>query len=389
MPSPRIDNDRWAHHWGVPAALAQAVRDQMHRELYHVFNSPRTTPDTGRILLFPDHLQRPGQTGMYLLEKMKVDLTPLPKDLQFLISSTSCQHRIEFLGAVPTVKQGEGLIIPRLVYYDGRAMYLGCCQGLGIAGGRYTHTEGEDIREDERGRARVAFSAPWGWDHVGLLPVKGLSGWEWPTGPATHQRETWADLCEIRFARSQGWAVEVLEKTTWPEARPLDLWAQRLSRLYLKARQEGQDDLAGCYRAIALHTIGRLHNLGYRDSREVVEAGDERATFEATERVGPEGVTIKTRVAVDKPQQECHPEWSAAVWSKVHLRVAKALMATDRANILAVRGDAIYLLHQPHDPEWVDDGKVGKIRLKGIWNGPLPAPRHWADLKKITDAPQS
>src|SRR5690348_10184003 len=218
MPSPRIDNDRWASNWGVPADQARPIREQMHQELFAAWNSPRTTPDTGRIFLFPDHLQRPGQTGMYLLEKMGVDLTPLPKDLQLLISSTSCQHRIEFFGT-----QEE--TIPRLVYYDGRAMYLGCCQGLGIAGGRYTHTEGEDIREDERGRALVRYRYPDDWSHVGLLPMKTETvGWCWPSEP--HWYETWADLCEIRFARSQGWQVEVMEKLTWPEARPLDLWAQ-------------------------------------------------------------------------------------------------------------------------------------------------------------------
>src|SRR6185437_16680544 len=123
----RIDNDTWAAQWSVPVEMAEATRYTLQRELYHTWNSPRTTPDTGTIYLFPDHLQRPGATGIYLLEAMKVDLTPLPKELQFLISSTSCQHRAEFFGT-----QEEA--IPRLVYYDGRAMYLGCCQGLGIAG---------------------------------------------------------------------------------------------------------------------------------------------------------------------------------------------------------------------------------------------------------------
>ena len=384
----RIDNDTWAAQWSVPVEVAEATRYTLQRELYHTWNSPRTQIDTGTIYLFPGHLQRPGATGMYLLEKMGTDLTPLPKELQFLISSTSCQHRVEFFGVPSTERaiQEEFVMgvstIPCLVYYDGRAMYLGCCQGLGIAGGRYTHTEGEDIREDERGRAQVEFSIPADWRHVGLLPVKDLPGsWWWPDVGGCEVYTTWADLCEIRFARSMGWHVEVMEKITWPEARPLDLWAQRLSKLYLKAKGEGNDVLTSCYRSIALHTIGRLHNLGYRDDRRTVAADDPRATFDAVESLGPDGATIRTRERVDKPERECHPEWSAAIWSKTHLRVAKALMSVPRETVLAVRGDAIYLTG---DPGWGDDGRCGILRWKGQWDGPLLAPRNWNDLKALT-----
>jgi hypothetical protein len=388
-----ISDSEWSANWSVPEAAAADLRRTVQQELFHAWNSPRTTPDTGRIYVSQQHLTKPGETGVYLLEAMKVDLTPLPKEEQFLIASTSCQHRIEWIDGVMDPLTGMPPDwIPRLVYYDGRAMYLGCCQGIGIAGGKFKRSEGEDIREDERGRARVRFNAPDGWRHVGLLPVKDdAQGWRWPITYAPWHHETWADLCEIRFARSMGWSVEVLEKITWPEARPLDLWAQRLSRLYLQHKGAGNDLLASCYRSIALHTIGRLHNLGYRDDRRVVGADDPRATFDAIESVGPDGVTVRTRERVDKPEHQCHPEWSAAIWAKTHLRVAKALMNVPRESVLAVRGDAVYLTEMP---TWAgglmpaegfcDDGKAGRLRLKGQWPGPLPAPRNWQDLKALT-----
>jgi hypothetical protein len=390
MMADRVDNDRWAKHWSVPADRAAAVREQLQRELYRTWNSPRTTPQTGRIVLFPDHLQRPGQTGMYLLEKMGADLTPLPKDLQQLITATSCQHRIELFP-----HEGE---LPGLHYYDGRAMYLGCCAGLGIAGGRYARYEkgswpGDQINPEERGRAKVWFMVPYGWSHVGLLPVAHeVAGWDWPNEPGTRWL-TWADLSELRFAAAMGWGIWVVEKIVWPEARPLDLWAQRLSRLYRQAKENRDEPLAGCYRSIALHTIGRFHNLGFRDARRVVTPGDEAATFENTERVSADGIHIKERVAVEKPPGECHPEWSAAIWAKTHLRVAKALMAVPRESVVGVRGDAIYLTQdaeqtwQPtvRPDAWKDDGSVGQFRLKGKVEGPLPAPRAWRDLEGLTD----
>ena len=371
----QTDNETWAKHWSVPVELSAVVRSTVQRQLFEVWNNPRTVKRTGRVLVLPHHLQRPGAAGMYLLTKMGVDLTPLPEDVQRLISSTSCQHRIEFHRP-----EGE---IPRLVYYDGRAMYLGCCDDLGFAGAHYRHVEGEDIRDDERGRARIAFRAPAGWDHVGLFAVPNDRGaWYWPADTRMDDRTvTWADLQEIRFARRQGWAVEVLEKITWLSGRPLDIWADRLTRLYVAAKERGNDVLAGCYRGIALHTIGRLHNLGYRDARSVVQAGDDRATFDSVESIDADGIHIKERVRVAKPADECHPEWSAAIWSRVHLRVARALLSVPRESILAVRGDALYLTDRAPAIDEADDGAVGRLRVKGYVPGPLPAPQTWQELR--------
>ena len=372
----RIDNETWARHWSCLPADAPALCETLQRQLFAAWNNPRTLPDTGRVHVFPDHLQRPGATGMYLLERMGVDLTPLPPDLQLLISSTACQHRVEFWP-----RTGE---VPRIVYYDGRLMYAGCCSNLGIAGGRYRRVEGEEITPEERGRARVRFEVPQGWVGVGLLACKPLVGdtWTWPDGRcAGGIWETWADVCEIRYARQQGWCVWVLEKITWPESRPLDLWAQRLSRLYLTALEAGNRPLARCYRSICLHAIGRMHNLGYRDQVSTVAPGDERATFDNVQAVRPDGVTIKERVRVDKEPNHIHPEWSAAIWARCHLKIARFLTGVSRETLVAVRGDAVYLTEPATDLE--DDGKAGRLRIKSEVAGPLPAPQSWADLEGL------
>jgi hypothetical protein len=297
---------------------------------------------------------------------MGVNMEPLPWELQALITNTTPQHRIEIF-------PGEGQI-NSLYCYDGRAMYLGCCQGVCSDASKVRRVEGEDILPEERGRARVEFTTPRDWRHVGLLPVKDDAGnrWLWPPGD---ECETWASLQEIRFARKQGWEVRVLEKIAWPEDRSLDLWADRLSRLYLSAKKVGADELAACYRSIALYAIGRLHNLGYRDEDRTVPI--EEATFEQV--VGIEGgeATIRERKQFDKRPEWCHPEWSAAIWANARMRVTRAMLEMDRSSLVGCRGDAIYT-----SSEWNpnDQGRCGDLRLKGQ-AGPLPWPSSWRQIE--------
>lgn len=376
-----MDLQQWAQAWDVPADQAKAVRYRLATAVRIAFNPSSSVLRHGYLTVIEDRIGTPGAFGLYLLTQMGTDLTPLPEAERLLIVNTSCQHRIELLPGT-----GE---IPALHYYDGRAMYLGCCGYAATAGGQYRRVEGEDIRPEERGRARVAFRAPYGWDHLGLLAVKRPDGegWCWPADHCHGDRwVTWADLCEIRLARQMGWEVEVLEKLVWPESKPLGLWADRLSRLYLHAA-ERDPVLARCYRAIALHAIGRLHNVGWREERSVVPVDDPRATFEAVEAIDGQEAHIVERVQFGKIAAYSHPEWSAAIWSVVHRRVAQALLSVPREWVVGVRGDAVYLTHPaPDDGPWQDDGKCGRLRLKGSRSGPLPYPRLWADLTSVIDA---
>lgn len=379
------DYTAWADTWGVLPEDAQTTFWRLRSDLFQAFNPPYSTRTPGRILVQPSHLQRPGATGMYLIEAMGTDLTPLPEDVRHLIANTSCQHRIELYPRTADV--------PRIVYYDGRAMYLGCVDAAATAGGRYRHTEGEDIQPEDRGRCRVMFRVPRDWDHVGLFAVKNdLGAWDWPSQPGS-AHETWADPSQVRLARQMGWYVVVLEAYVWPNDQCLRKWGERLSRLYLRARQARADALATCYRAIVLHTIGRLHNLGYRDRHRQVELGDEEQITGGDVTVTETGYDVRDRVPFEKPDYLQHPEWSAAIWARSQYRVTKALTAVSRETILAVRGDAIYLTEPPPDTgkagPWYDDGGVGRLRVKRDMPGPGAAPTSWDKLREIiADAPQ-
>jgi hypothetical protein len=275
--------------------------------------------------------------------------------------------------------------IPALYCYDGRAMYMGCCNGLGYAGGRWLQMSQEDIQPGDRGRAKVVFSAPANWQHVGLLAVKreGGAGWHWPV---SGDWETWADCAEIRLARQQGWSVHVMDKLVWPEADPLGLWATRLSRLYLADGSAGQGLVGRCARAICLHTIGWFHNLGYTDQRSIVSPDDPRVTIDNVEWDTDEGYQIKERVLTGKKPEHCHPEWSAAIWARARLRVTKALLETPRDDLVAVRGDAIYRTSLAKaDPgrlmdPWKDGGDVGRLRLKWDQHVRRLRPTSWSAI---------
>lgn len=358
-----MDWNVWSSRWGIDVSSAEQTAKLLRRQLADAFRVDLTYAD----------LMRPGRTGQILLERTGVDLTPLPENLQFIISSTACQHRIEFWrrpGSIPCLRK-----------YDSRLAYAGCCRGLGVAGGRWSTATGEDIRPEERGRARIRYHAPEGWSHIGLFACQDdEGGWIWP-----RQGETWADLSEIRFARDNGWLVHVDEKLVWPEDRPLDNWAERLGRLYIRAKGAENDDLAGCIRDVCLHTIGRMHNLGYRTETVEVADGDPRATIDNVCGVSEGGVLVKERRKTAKPAQHVHPEWSAAIWSRMRLRVSRACLSLPAESIHAIYGDAIYTSIEGVDGRegWRDDGAVGRFRLMRSWPGPMASPQAWAELHRL------
>jgi hypothetical protein len=48
--------------------------------------------------------------------------------------------------------------------------------------------------------------------------------------------------------------------------------------------------------------------------------------------------------------------------------------------LVAIRGDAVYLSHHPR---WPDDGRDGRLRVKGHVHGPLPWPADWTALNRL------
>lgn len=364
---------QWSMYWNIPEDRAPSCANKLRYELAKAF---------GIRLSFSD-LMHPRSAGMNLLGETGVDLTPLPEDLQRLITNTSPQHRIELFPR-------SGLL-NALYLYDGRAMYLGCCSKLGVAGGRYTDVTGQDIYDPDRGRALVEFWPPKGWVQPGILAVKqiGGDGWIWPTDPCPWQ--TWADLSEIRMARRNGWRVRVLRKIVWPESAPLDRWAGTLSRLYLKSKGTKNDDLARCYRSICLYTIGGMHNLGYQDRVQEVPVDDRQVRLDnIVSVVDGRTVAIKQRTAIDKDPFLCHPEWSAAIWARARGRITRAMLSLPPDTVHAVYGDCIYTsaaaVPDAKGEPFFDDGAVGRLRLSRIVTGPLPAPQNWRSVRLIVEA---
>ena len=352
----------WAQAWGVVKDEAPQLIERLRRELRKSFALDRDPP-----------LWSPRTTGQWLLKQTGVDLEPLPYVVRKTIVNNACQHRMEVFDRGPT--------IPALHYYDGRAMYLGLCDseiGCGLLPSECY------VAGHHRGRYLVDFQVPDDWQHVGLLAVKSETGdgWDWPNKPGSwHQ--TYADCAEVRFAIQQGWRCDIRGAILLRPGRPLGQWGRRLVSLHQKAGEAGCRPLQRAYRAIALHTIGALHNLGTYDRETFVPEGAERSIPERAEvMTAPGGYTVTTREKALhwKPEEMSHPEWSAAIWSLCHLRVNKALLACDLETVLGVRGDAIYL-SEPAPLE--DDGKVGRLRLKGSMVERMMAPQTLADLTRL------
>lgn len=386
------DMSAWSEAWGVEEKAALRLVAVLRKQLGEKFGQEKVP------------LWRPTATGQWLLEHSGVNLTPLPEEVRQLIVSTSCQHRMELLWQggprygefTRDGSRGVYWELPSLCYYDGRAMYMGLTGGE-IGCGPVAHRRGSALCGEDRGRCRVRFRVPSDWQHIGLLAVKDPdrpNGWLWPSEPRSVW-ETWADCAEVRFAERQGWGVEVEEALLLQPAKPLQQWGGALASLYRKAKDAGDDTLAGCYRAICLNTIGACHNLGTYTKTEAFAEGDEAlipaggsVEFEAGRYVR----RTRERLQLHNPERWSHPEWSSAIWSLTHLRVAKALLWTHRKNIVGVRGDGIFMTDGPSlaggcyasgDDPWKDDGKPGRLRLKGSLAGPLPAPRNLAELSAL------
>jgi hypothetical protein len=295
------------------------------------------------------------KAGIKLLQATGVrgkDWDPLPVAVQEMIVNNSPQHRMERFAAGPE----------QVVEYDGRAMYMGCCDHVGLARGEaewHVGASWESIKRGHKGLALVSFDVPDGWQHIGILPIKEHGGWAWPSHGKGWQG--WVSLTELRLAEQNGWRIGVQECVSWDHGSPLTLWARRLSDLYLRACAWGDDKIAALYREICLHTIGSFHNRGFRSATMTVPNGDPRIIWDNIVAVGPEQTIIRTRAPYDKPKRQIHPEWSATVWSTARLRVCKALLSVPREHLVSVHGDAIRLTTHPG---WPDDGKVGRFRIK-------------------------
>lgn len=368
----------------------------------------------------PGHLAAsPTATGQniwaYALPK-DFDPPQLDPDLADLIHRTSGQHRTEHLvegrsrcncgDCLPLIPARTE--IPGFAYVDGRFMYSALCREIGVGGHRLTQAQAQAWAMDDfaRARYRIRFTVPDGWDTLGLAPVwrEDTLQWHYPNrAGATY--ETWVDAWEMSLMRAW-WghgSIEILEGIAFEKrGRPLDNFAARIlaareTAAALDADAHLIEAVESALRAILLQTIGGFHSLG-RDRTMVVESAfDVPPEHQGSIRTYGDVVTYLVPAALNiRLQQFHHPEYSAQVWARERARILQGPTATycddrghewrqwgalevDPAQLIGVNGDALYLAAipqacRPVDQGGGDDGRVGRLRIKGWIGEPMPVP---------------
>lgn len=337
-------------------------------------------------------LSTPATTGRDLILRSiphEREYPTLPDDVQELIRSTSGQGRWQYLPP-------DADAVPRIEAWDMRFGYAALLWGLGCGPVEWD-TCGE-FAGYRRGRYYVTFRVPRGWGHVGLLGVPDDDGgWRWPDQPGDGGK-VWADACEVYLAMTRGWPVTIHERLLWSDGRPLDGWQRRLVQVrdqLVRAWQSASDPelraacrlAAAAVRRIVLTTIGAVHGRPHKISRVAPIAEADRVPVEATNVVLGDGTITWTEPRAPAWPELSHPEWSATVWARCrarmahHTRSGTGALAVPRDAVLAIRQDALYLMS---DPQWTDDGALGRLRRVSVTPGPIPTPRDPASMLRAT-----
>jgi hypothetical protein len=331
----------------------------------------------------------PGTTGKHLFQAVIPWGTEYPvpgPEIAELLWATAGQGRVE--GPL-----GAGGVLPGLVALDGRFMYAALCRGLPVGPGVLEGPPAAwtDAERYLPARYRVRFRVPAGWDHVGLLGVRG-DGWWYPRQPG-YVGETWCDGAELLIAERYGWVdlpdgiVERIRFDKGAGDGPLGGWARRIidERDELERRADSGDLEAkvaalvrGAWRNILIHAIGGFFAHGHPVTLSRPKSGPMPRDIPSAVTVPhPEGnLMVWTEHRPPAWAAMCHPEWSAAVWARARARLLSgpgnsgALhLAPDE--VVALWTDAIYATV---DPGWPDDGRPGRLRAKQTVPGPLACP---------------
>jgi hypothetical protein len=310
----------------------------------------------------------------------------LPGDVRELITATNYQGRIQ-------VFEQDRRRIPGLAHLDARVAYGACTRELGT--GPATLDTVRELPLDARGRLmargrlRVRVTVPPGWDHVGLLArVPGPSPTEYPTAGSF---ETWADVAECAIALEAGWRLDVLERLLLTQAKPLDLWRDRLERIWRELAADVELDpivaelARGAIRRLVIFGIG-----GFAQREQTVidyyaDPADVPPGVAFDEAPDGPGWITRRRVAADP--RWAYPELAGQIWARARARLLKApggagALALPGRDVIAFRTDSIYTVA---DPRWADDGAWGRYRLKGLLTKPIGAPANHEALMKRRD----
>lgn len=347
-------------------------------------------------------LGSPTVTGQDLWARTIPQNTEYPlmsAELRELIRTTSGQGRFE-LFTPPSVPEK----LPSLHYYDCTFAYAGLTWGMPVGSPtRITAREYDAAVKTQkekwvkgRGRWHVRATVPSDWQHVGLLPCSGTSGWEYPREPG-RTFTTWASGSEIWLALQKGWHVDVLDGITWAEGKPLNTWRDKLVSCWQALNAMSATGGSGVYadaaalaakmaRSVLLFTIGGFHSKG---TQKKGIAGSEAAIPASAYRAEEtDSGTWTWQADREEHSPYLHPEWSAEVYGRMRARLLSGpngtgALAVPLDAVVAFRSDAMMLTT---DTGWANpDAMPGRFRLKGAL-GAVNAPRTEGELLALRDA---
>lgn len=291
-------------------------------------------------------LSSPALTGTYAaqqcLPKALPKGGPSEEFLAILHAQTTQGRTQSFLPA---------LDVNEFFYYDRIFAYSADCY-LEMPCGADRVEVGGDYVPFKPAFYEIEFSIPDGWNHMGLLPVMSVDGWRWPE---KGKHRTFVAEPELRVAVQHKWPFRVIQVWRFADARPLELWRSKLTKLYASGGAGKQ-----IFRAVLLQGLGAMYARSYRRERVVgeaewIESGDVSGEFL------PDGnVRVVDRVA--RSGRFYAPHWIAYTWSRARARLINAALTLPKSSILACHVDALYLRERL--TEGVGLG-WGQFRMKG------------------------
>lgn len=308
----------------------------------------RPTPATTGRRLFQSHIS-PGSTFPVMSDEWRA-----------FIRATAPGGRVQYF------PRGIPDEIPALIELDAVNAYLSLCRHL--PAGEPRLCDGRPVGDDlhRNWRALCEWSAPAGWDHIGLLPSRDERGWSYRTEGAG-----WLDRSEVRLAESHGWSVTVTRSIVWPgRADPLGAWADRMSRSVGEAREK--DGGARCRHAlrhVALDALGAFHGTPRLTTQSVaLRSPDPLPASAENERVEGDRLVFEAEAPNAWSRSMSHPEWTATVWARCRALIAGYALTLEPSTIVAIMTDAIIVTAAPDSIPTV--AGAGEIRVKAKREGP-------------------
>lgn len=381
-------------------------------------------------------LYTPSRTGMSLWwlslprdkspEKRLVVPPRLDPAVAAELHRTSGQHHIEHMvegeyrsqheDCIALIDPAERPYIDTFTYVDGRFMYAGLGRELGIGPGIMLNREAayDLMSTDPYARAwyQVRFTVPEGWNHIGILGVQHpnpAEGWFYPNRPGA-RHVTWADASEVAVALAHGWLIEPMQAIRWQKKmKPLDTFMNRLNTARERVEQNREipwilrKAVSSALRQITIQTVGSFASRGTTKTMYVDSALDIPGEYQNT--MIRHGKYFTYEAPGDRwEQQNYHPELAIQVWGRGRARLLSAptafgggtggALTLPGSSLIGVNGDAIYTTEIP---AWSlpaargggDDGKTGRLRIKGAIRGRLRTPTTRIARDRLRDRAES